>query len=266
MQEQLHKLDEIISSSSYSEDLPLALPQTHVSIARWFESIVKKGKLEPRMCTVFGEDLLYLFYGGVFYRTGNQPTKNPRELPIAFLFGPTTLSSVIRYYPFDTGAVAKGLFGEWGNRLEPFKEQFKVSGGDYIVPCKIVFHLYGTNRKYLRGKLNPECKNQSQPLPLLYEFMSNDFTSLGVDHRQLSIECQANTALKLDQQLLWIGFPASMMPIFHKLLSKMRPYIPEYDTYETPVIFTPGHIEAKLELAASKTISRYEELPRVNDD
>jgi hypothetical protein len=264
MKNPLNNLNEVLNSPAYSEDLPLALPPVHVSIARWFDSIVSEGKIEPRMCSIFGEKLLYLFYGGVFYRPSNKPTKNASELPIAFVFNPNILDLINRYYPFDTGAVGKELFGEWTKRLEHFKEEFKVQGGDYKIPCKIVRCLYGTNTKYLEGRIDPEFKKAPPPLPLLFEFMSQDFTPMGIDHRQYIIECQLKSALNLDHQLLWVGFPECMTNEFTNLLKRTLPYIPDYYSYPSHAVFNPSDIAAQLQTRAYDIIRRFEKLPSID--
>lgn len=110
-------LAQTLNELSSPVDLPQLLPPVHSSIVRWFSSIAEKGRLEPRKCSVFNKKLLYLFYGGVFYRPPNVSTKKAVELPIAFVFDPRVLSSIFRYYPFDTGAMAGGRFGEWKDKL-----------------------------------------------------------------------------------------------------------------------------------------------------
>ena len=61
-------LNEAVRIESQGQTLPAALPAVHLTIARWFEGIVKDCVLVPRMCKVFQEEVLYFFYGGVFFR------------------------------------------------------------------------------------------------------------------------------------------------------------------------------------------------------
>jgi hypothetical protein len=88
-------------------NMPMALPPSHMTDGRNFKTIVSNSELRPQLCDVFQELLIYLFYGGIFYRRSNRPTKHATELPVAFLFDPNILNAVDRYYPSDTGALQK---------------------------------------------------------------------------------------------------------------------------------------------------------------
>lgn len=243
--------------------LPMTLPTTHLSIARWFSTIVDEGELQPKACKVFNKNLLYFFYGGVFYRQSEKSTRNATELPVAFLFEPAILEGFDCYYPFDTGAMNAGLFGDWRERFEPFKERFKVSGsGDYPITSLMVHHLYGNNENYLSGKVDPSLSGKSDPLPELHEFLSADLTSYGVDGRQLKIECHTGKSLQLNRELIWVGYPASMSDIFARIYEKTKPYSPEAYPYTDHVLFVPNEVAAQLQLKAEEVIRRrYISLP-----
>jgi hypothetical protein len=73
-----------------------------------------------------------------FYRPSNKQTEETLELPIAFLFSPDLLVEVGQYYPFDTGAVESGKYGNyWKSRLYDF-DKFSINGGGIETPCKLV--------------------------------------------------------------------------------------------------------------------------------
>ncbi len=260
--EQPGSLELAISSLPEPKSWPMALPPVHLNIARSFSKIVADQQLEPQPDAIFGEDLLYLFYGGVFYRTERDPTRNTDELPIAFLFDPSVLPRCCRYYPFDTGALANGLYREAGKPLLPFETTYRLTGGDDVVPTRMVYYLYESNQRYLRGEISDGLKNLPHPLPQLAAFFSTDLTAHRVDHRQMCIECHFNQPLPLAQGLLWIGFPDSMTDIFARLYEVTRPSIPEYFPYEYHCNFSPADIAAKLELEAAKVVRRFGELPR----
>jgi len=239
-------------------DLPLTLPLTHLSIARWFKSIVADGELRPRLCSVFNENLTYLFYGGVFYRPSNILTRNAMECPVAFVFTPLLLEKIFRLFPFDTGALQKGLFGNWSKHLLPY-EKFEIRGsGDYKIASKLVHYIFGENELYLKGYPRTECKNHPDPFPLLFDFYSEDLTASGVDQRQCTIECQGNTEIPFKGNLLWIGFPESMTDDFAKLQRLMEPEIPLFYPYSSHAVFNPIEIAAKLEeVARIQVIERF---------
>ena len=84
--------------------LPYTMPFAHLTIADWFSTIVAEGCLTPRYCKVFREDLLYLFYGGVFYRPSHDgATRQPLRSPIAFVFHPDVLKRQRLDLPLQAG-------------------------------------------------------------------------------------------------------------------------------------------------------------------
>jgi len=86
--------------------LPPALPLAHLTIARWLSAILKLGAIAPRPCKVLGKDLLYLSYGGLFYRPDNIRTQQATELPVGLVFSPVALAGITSLFPFDSGAMA----------------------------------------------------------------------------------------------------------------------------------------------------------------
>src|SRR4051812_38517368 len=111
-----HNLEQTLLSLGAPPATFTALPTTHLTRAEWFEVIVQKGQLDPRDDRYFNEKLLYFFYGGIFYRPPSRQTPDPLHFPVAFVFDPSVLTSFARYYPFDTGAMFKGFFGDWSTK------------------------------------------------------------------------------------------------------------------------------------------------------
>src|SRR5262245_13640621 len=98
-------LDGVLKKKPGPEAPVMPLPLAHLTDARYFGRIAASGGLAPSSCTRFGEDLVYLFYGGVFFRHSYEEEDGAGLLPVAFLFSPTILDGVSRYFPFDTGAL-----------------------------------------------------------------------------------------------------------------------------------------------------------------
>lgn len=255
-------LDAALGSLPRAASLPIALPPVHLSIARWFETVVGDGEIKPRLCGVFNRDLIYLFYGGVFYRTTDNPTRNASELPVAFLFSPSVLLRCDWYYPFDTGAMAQGRYGDWAAQFTDFKEELRVaSDGSYTVASRLVSHLYGTNEKYLVGEVDPELQTKPEPLPKLYNFLCDDLSDEGVDSRQCRIECISSQPLVLSRELLWVGYPDTLSHIFARVYEHTKPFVPESYQYMAHKIAKPSEVAAKLELKAEEVVKRYISLP-----
>jgi hypothetical protein len=256
-------LEKALDRLNSPDDAPWPLPLAHLSIARWFDSIAVEGSLLPRRCKVFNEELLYLSYGGVFYRPKHLQTEKATELPLAFLFDPSLLDSVAASYPFDTGAMAEGKFGpEWSARFPSFRTDFRVKPKRKSSRVSdLVFHLFGTNKSYLRGEPSASCETKPDPLPLLYRFLSADLFSVGVDHRQRTIECMSSTHVPLNRSLIWIGFPDILGADLIKIYRLTKPWLPEFFAYPYHRNFDPKEIAAKLEHEAGKLIERFAALP-----
>lgn len=244
--------------------LPPPLPICHVSAARYLFTILDAGALQPRPCKVFLRDLLYMSYGGLFYRPHKIQTQRIAELPVGLVFSPATLASVTSVIPFDSGAMANNShFGPWRARMHPFHDRFQLHTRKASDDAgSLIKLLYGTNKQYRRGRVTRQVAKCSDPLPLLASFLRADLTP-GVDHRQRSIECLMEQQLPLDQQLLWIGFPARRTDrVLGALYDQTRPHMPQFRTYDYTRNFNPAEMAATLEAWADEdVIQRFLKIP-----
>jgi hypothetical protein len=251
----------LLNTSSSEEPLPHALPIAHLTTARAFSQIVLDCELRPIQCKVFGEPLLYLFYGGVFYRPRADWSSNAAELPVAFVFGPSILQEIYCYYPFDTGAIQSGAVDEWSERLKPI-DRFKVNGSDDM-PQRMVRHLFGSNDGYLRGTFRDNRPSEASGMSALYEYMGTKRGVIKLDQRLNKIECHCARPLQLSSNLLWVGLPDVYTEHFAQLCAKLDPYIPQYYIYSgMKAVFNPKEEAAILEREAhEEVIKRYANLP-----
>lgn len=254
----MQSLDKAITSIPIHGNLPIPLPSGHISKLRHFDSILSQGKLIPQLSPYLSENLIFLSYGGLFYRPSDKPTRDETEMPIAFIFSPKILKCVLRYFPFDTGAVFSGRFGVWGERFKDSWLQFQVlSHGDINIPCRIVAHIYQTNRRYIVGAVQVNCRNLPDPFPDIYDFLSTDLTFLGVDHRQLTIECHVDKPIQLSKYLMWIGLPEWRDDILIKIYELTKPDLPRYYPYSSHAVFKPSEIVSQLHIKALEEIERF---------
>src|SRR5207249_2090775 len=89
-------------------------PFVHTTRAYSFDEMLRDEGLEPADCPVFGEKIIYLFYGRPAYRA--KDGKNARlqfEWPIIFIFDPLKIEPLYRVFPFDTGAFDMGLYKDF---------------------------------------------------------------------------------------------------------------------------------------------------------
>jgi len=206
-------------------------------------------------CKIFGEKLVYLFYGGVFYRRHAVPTNKASIMPVAVVFRPDALQCVDRYYPFDTGAAHWGKYGkEWTQKLEPFKPRFRVeANGGHQVVANMVRHCFGTNEDYLFNDPNPVAKELPDPFPVLHEFLSTNFSDTGIDQRFRRIEAHSKVPVLLDH-LLWIGYPKSEFePIIDQLVAQCDPR-PATFRYKAFPLAPPNELAAIMQHEAHEAI------------
>lgn len=242
--------------------LPPSLPLGHVSAFSSLADILGAGELRPRRCHVFGRDLLYFSYGGLFYRPDRAQTESATLLPVGLVLSPVSLKSIDSLYPFDSGAMAKlEAFSDWRGRMAPFETRFHVrSGTPDRDAATLVKLLYKTNKRYLDGVVSGDAGSRTDPFPLLAAFLADNMTPL-VDHRQRSIECLTERTIQLRRSLVWIGIPlfntASTVRKIYQCTSPERPIVRRYRYHCN---FSPAGLAEKLEeLAYEDVIKRYVE-------
>jgi hypothetical protein len=212
-----------------AEQLALA----HVTVGRYLSQIIGQASLMPRYCKTFNDDLIYLSYGAPYYKPTAGQTEDALELPIVIILDSDVQGLLDCYYPFDTGAVHAGLFGEdWRNKLSDF-DRFRIRKN----PERIVSALYGSNGDYLRGRvLRRTAKHE--PLPLLRSFLSEDLSIRGADNRQRTIEGVSRNSIDLSRSILWIAYPdlyaLDIRDLWLKCTSKFDSFAYEVDVRESP--------------------------------
>ena len=277
-----HALEKLPSPPN--NDDVLTLPIAHLTTAPSFRQIAKTSELRTDNCKYFNSSLLYFSYGGVFHRHGRQdPSYEPFsqddsssdeesfDAPVAILFDPNLLDQINCFFPYDTGAAHKGLYGSFNDSLSQF-DQYKVSGISseelHKLTSKFVYNFYNTNRQYIRGYVSTEAQDRISSLepPLqqvLMTLLSFFRTRIqGVDHRQRAIECQASESIPLDKdifsKIIWIGlpdlFPWTEFLEICRSLGGEPANIPDYDFYEFHSSRLPSEFTAVLESKAKDII------------
>ncbi len=245
-------LDAVSSTSA----LPPELPVAHLTIARWLTPILNAGALLPRRCGVFGEDLLYFSYGGVFFRPNKQPSENASELPVGLVFGPEVLDTCSRLFPFDSGAMMKGRFGDdWLKTLDPFADRFAISNGSLSDAARsLVACLYSENDRYLQGRPIKDLRGAPTALKVLHDFLSADLSSKAVDHRHRSIEALTKTPVSLAKDLIWIGLPMHRLTRAKSILRGQTRRLPVFYSYSGARNNSPYGIAEVLQREAQKAV------------
>jgi hypothetical protein len=253
----MSRLQDILPRLGKPRKFPSQLPLIHVSTLGSFAEIINDLHLRPSDCRVFKRDILYFSYGNAFYTTGNDPDRKQTQFPIFFLFNPQILSQIYCYYPYDTGAANKGIYGLHSNYLKDNFDKYKIdgscdiqSGEDYIRVCRqLVYYIYGTNRNYIDGQIKTRIQSRlCNSLPDLFQFFE-DPTIDNCDERQYTIECQTEESIKLNNVLEWVAFPRSQEKLFIELFDRMQPSPPMRCPYNPGAVNHPlkifGHIRAE---------------------
>ena len=175
----------------------------HLTVAKSLRSILRGRQLIPSHCETFGTRLLYFSYGLPYYRPKYQQTEEILEFPVALAFGTSSLSRMARFYPYDTGGAASGIFGpRWKTYLSKFDQLYVTTHPERLVSC-----FYESNLNYLRGRSQPYSARGSEPVDTIHRFLVQDMSLRGADQRQRTIECIADEPFQLLDALDWVAYP-----------------------------------------------------------
>lgn len=242
--------------------LPRALPVGHIGTTEHLAKVFSSGQLKPRYCKVMRKSTLYLFYGGLFYRSRTSPTLEESAYPVAFLFHPAVLHASDVHYPFDTGAMARGMYGERPPTLRTYKKSVSIrfstltsAKKPHDVPRLLVKHLYATNHQYMAGVPDNHAVKRPMPIPDLVRFIIAEADDS--DHRRACIETQRHSPLPLKERLLWLGYPDVFQDEVHAYFRSIEPHVPKTWSYPSFVRYRPSDICAMLDGRAYEVLEDY---------
>jgi hypothetical protein len=229
--------------------LPPLLPGGHLSDCREFKQQVMDWGISPTRCDVFLEDLVYMYYGGLFFRRSDNPIQQAAMYPVGFLFDPEVLVQCERVYPFDTGAIPKGIYGTKGPIVERWEDCRIDCRGDASHGPRLVQYLYGENHKYLKGIVSTTCVQLRDPFTWLIPFLRALPSLVGGDQRRYRIEYQSTVHVSFDS-LLWVGYPDVYTPWFARVFERSKTSRPERYSYDSYRLGRPSEMAAVLQQAA----------------
>ncbi len=187
------------------------LPLAHTTRCEWLSSFVKHPQIDPRLCPVFKEDLIYLFYGHPAYRStkGNTPNEGIHLCPVCFVFKPATVSAKVhRIFPCDTGALKRAVYKpkkktkKKGKSKLGWQDRHELElDPDIASARKHVAHFFATNRSYFAGMISSRAKKPgSGAAKRWYEVVADQRTT-DADERKFAIEVQVNQSVQLKGNL-----------------------------------------------------------------
>lgn len=168
---------------------PKSLAWCHTTDAFVLRSIIDTGSFYPKPCPVFGEELLYFFYGRPAYRSGDDAALYLTcRAPVVIMLSPELVLEGKRMFPFDTGAFSAKRYATWMHesmRLSDFELECPSDA-----PQRHVTSFFGSNVDYLRLRARVPTVNCTG------EFEAESMIALLTD-RNIGAADDRRTALEL---------------------------------------------------------------------
>jgi hypothetical protein len=189
------------------------LPLIHTTQCEHLPSIRANHALEPRQCRVFGEPLLYLFYGRPSYRDCAKTTPVNQDVaycPVCFVLKPDSRLALTRVFPFDTGAFQKGHYEPQvpaGRTLNDFSVPGVIDSARQIVDA-----FFETNSNYLASKTRSGLTfTPNEPDAAAYYHLANGGGRQDCDDRRSTVEIQCTASANLRETLMAVVMPTHFL-------------------------------------------------------
>lgn len=197
-------LSELIAAAA--PPLPSLMPMVHATQAQHAIEILKQGKLDPRQCKVFSEDLSYFFYAKNAYKVdGHVGTTAPALAPVVFIFN--TPATFHMCHAFDTGAANRKMYDSFFAMKTPMQqiEVGKIGTTEQSLRSAISA-LYGSNRAYITEETDQLAKISVPPtsfdLQQLVALLKDDAWTASFDDRRRTFEIQLSSSIVVDESTL----------------------------------------------------------------
>lgn len=187
------------------------LPINHTCEGANFIKIIHSEQLQTSHCNVFGEDLLYFFYGKQSYRTNkkNTATGFAHLYPVCLVLELIACGQPYRVIALDSGAFKNNLFDGYLTSTD-IKDYVLNSEPDCI--RKMVETFYGTNINYLKENIKNDLFAELYPTVAEYINLVRSKHHTNFDSRKSTIELQYNHHIDLQNvKVLFSVFPSVFM-------------------------------------------------------
>ena len=223
--------------------LPGQLGLTHVTDCARLASLVQVGKLEPRLCNVFGEKLTYLFYGKPAYRRAwnGDATSNLDYARICLVLRDEVVAKAHRILPFDSGGFQRYV-SAFHDTIQI--ADFELAPGDH--PLQLIGAFYDSLERYWTMEpIQPRTFPATQHIVRSYHQLITGGLAEKFDDRCAAIEVQLADPLNLDGEVLALVGPNQIFddPAIEVLLAKWGA---EARGYRITHMFNPPETSARL--------------------
>jgi hypothetical protein len=172
--------------------------------------IVESGCLEARDCKVFGEKLLYFFYGKPSYPVGEKVKGNRVDTdycPVGFIVNPNKVN-LYRVFPFDTGAFDANLYADYFHhnmKIDSFELNNSLESiQKYISAC------FTNNYNYIMGNTTIHGTGYGPIIDALIRLLNASGT-IPIDERSRTVEVITKDNVSLKDAVECIILPENLL-------------------------------------------------------
>jgi len=188
------------------------LPLVHSTDAYRFVDIMDSDSLTPQSCRIFGQPLLYCFYGRPAYRANldEAPSGLGHYLPVCVLFKAPKGCTPRRVFPFDSGAFKSGYYEEAIHRAMSV-DDFGLDA-DPHTPGRVISLFFGSVGAYLNTQPSNALEvDFTQFEARAYHALITKQTKSNADDRVCAIEVQLDESVSLQSAAQAIIGPGPLL-------------------------------------------------------
>ena len=195
---------------SLKDSVDPSLPSTHATRYIDLDKILNDDALKTQKCDVFGEHLLYFFYGRPSYRVKKSDSHMQYyDAPVVFIVNTEKLQGLERIYPFDSGAFHWGLYKDL-IPTDDLSEYQLPPNLEYI--GKLVDLIYLCNENYMEGQCSNNVVDPHHfEAAGLMDLARNSSANATRDERATSIEIIVNSKQLFKNILECVVLPRSSL-------------------------------------------------------
>lgn len=216
--------------------LPALLPIMHSCEGYDCECIIEEKQLKPTKCPVFGEELLYFFYGKPSYPVGEKEKHNRTDelcCPVCFIVDISKID-IYRVFPFDTGAFCNNMYSDFMHRHMKINK-FEIDNKSDAIRGYVSV-VFGNNDNYIHGIATEKEADDTHVKALLKMLSARG--GFDIDERANTIEITCKKAIDISKEIRGIVLPDSLLrkKAINDFITDNKI---EYETYEVRNLTSP---------------------------
>jgi len=213
------------ASGQISASIPL-LPLIHTTSLYSLREILNAGNIiKPMKCSVFNQELTYLFYGKASYVARQEYFSSfSLDFPITFIIDPNIDLKIERIIAFDSGALHGNIYKNYiPEKLKVENYTISEKNLELDSASKIVkaFYLNNTDYYYNSPRKDLAIDNLHFEVETYFNLISSK-EAASFDERSSTIEIQISNEINLETALQAVILPDTILSSqdFMKMVSK----------------------------------------------